>query len=144
MDASKVPAPVKRVVHLGSRSYGRITAPKRMTPAFLICGGQRCGTTSLYRELAGHPMIAEVAVVGVPDPVFGERVRAVAVLRGGVRDRDLPVAALREWAAARLADYKLPVELVTVGELPRNASGKVLKKQLAGLAAPAPATGARP
>ena len=57
MDVSKVPTPVKRVVHLGTRSYGRLTAPARMTPSFLICGGQRCGTTSLYRALAAHPAV---------------------------------------------------------------------------------------
>src|SRR5512145_701795 len=57
MDVRNLPAPMKRVVHLGSRSYGRLTAPGRMTPAFLICGGQRCGTTSLYRALAAHPVV---------------------------------------------------------------------------------------
>src|SRR3954468_13831079 len=62
MDVSKVPAPVKRVVHLGSRSYGRLTAPARMTPSFLICGGQRCGTTSLYRALAAHPVVLKAVL----------------------------------------------------------------------------------
>src|SRR4051812_548805 len=62
MDVSKVPAPLKRVVHLGSRSYGRLTAPGRMTPSFLICGGQRCGTTSLYRALAAHPAVLKAVL----------------------------------------------------------------------------------
>ena len=62
MDVSKVPSPVKRVVHLGSRSYGRLTAPARMTPSFLICGGQRCGTTSLYRALAAHPVVLKAVL----------------------------------------------------------------------------------
>jgi hypothetical protein len=62
MDARKVPAPVKAMVHLGSRSYGRITAPARMTPAFLITGGQRCGTTSLYRALAAHPVVLKAVL----------------------------------------------------------------------------------
>src|SRR3954470_5710761 len=62
MNVSKVPAPVKRVVHLGSRSYGRLTAPARMSPSFLICGGQRCGTTSLYRALAGHPAVLKAVL----------------------------------------------------------------------------------
>lgn len=62
MDVRKVPAPVKRVVHLGSRSYGRLTAPGRMTPSFLICGGQRCGTTSLYRALAAHPVVLKAVL----------------------------------------------------------------------------------
>jgi hypothetical protein len=62
MDVRKVPSPVKRVVHLGSRSYGRLTAPARMTPSFLICGGQRCGTTSLYRALAAHPVVLKAVL----------------------------------------------------------------------------------
>jgi Sulfotransferase domain len=62
MDVRNLPAPMKRVVHLGSRSYGRLTAPGRMTPSFLICGGQRCGTTSLYRALAGHPVVLKAVL----------------------------------------------------------------------------------
>jgi sulfotransferase family protein len=62
MDVRKVPAPVKRMVHLGSRSYGRLTSPARMTPSFLICGGQRCGTTSMYRALAAHPVILKAVL----------------------------------------------------------------------------------
>jgi Sulfotransferase domain len=62
VDVRKVPAPVKAVVHLGSRSYGRMTAPARMTPSFLICGGQRCGTTSLYRALAAHPVVLKAVL----------------------------------------------------------------------------------
>ncbi|GGK91954.1 sulfotransferase family protein [Mangrovihabitans endophyticus] len=62
MDVRNVPAPIKRVVHLGSRSYGRLTAPARMTPSFLICGGQRCGTTSLYRALAAHPVVLKAVL----------------------------------------------------------------------------------
>jgi len=60
--SSHVPTPVKRVVHFGSRSYGRITAPARMLPSFLICGGQRCGTTSLYRALAAHPVVLKAVL----------------------------------------------------------------------------------
>jgi len=67
-------------------------------------------------------------VVGVPDPVMGERVCAVAVPREG---ESLALATVREWAGTQLADYKLPAELVMVSALPRNASGKVIKKQLA-------------
>jgi Sulfotransferase domain len=62
MDVRKAPAPVKRAVHLGSRSYGRLTAAGRMTPSFLICGGQRCGTTSLYRALAAHPLVLKAVL----------------------------------------------------------------------------------
>lgn len=62
IDSSNVPAPVKRIAHLGSRSYGRLTAPARMLPSFLICGGQRCGTTSLYRAVAAHPVVLKAVL----------------------------------------------------------------------------------
>ena len=52
-----VPEPVKSAVLAASRTYGRITASSRMLPSFLICGGQRCGTTSLYRALSAHPAV---------------------------------------------------------------------------------------
>jgi len=97
----------------------------------IIRGGENIYSLEVESVLARHPAIVEVAVVGVPDPLFGERVRAVAVLRPG---QTLTAEALRGWAAAELADYKLPAELVTVPELPRNASGKVMKKVIAGAA----------
>jgi acyl-CoA synthetase (AMP-forming)/AMP-acid ligase II len=95
----------------------------------IIRGGENIYSLEVENVLAHHPAIAEVAVVGRPDPVFGERVRAVAVLRPGAA---LALEELRAWAGPRLADYKQPAELVTVGQLPRNANGKVMKKQLAG------------
>ncbi len=57
MRRDHLPDPVVRAIHLGSRSVGRLTARARMLPSFLICGGQRCGTTSLYRALAAHPAV---------------------------------------------------------------------------------------
>ena len=53
---------MKQLVHTGSRSYGWLTAPGRMLPAFLICGGQRCGTTSMYRALAAHPAVLKAVL----------------------------------------------------------------------------------
>lgn len=55
--AERVPAPVKRIIHTGSRAYGRLTAASRLLPGFLLCGGQRCGTTTLYRALSTHPAV---------------------------------------------------------------------------------------
>ena len=105
----------------------------------IIRGGENVYCLEVESVLARHPAVAEVSVVGVRDDVFGERVRAVAVLREGA---SLPIGALREWAGTQLADYKLPAELVTVDELPRNANGKVIKKQLTGLVAETPPAGA--
>jgi len=95
----------------------------------IIRGGENIYSLEVESVLAQHPSIAEVAVVGVPDPVFGERVRAVAVLRPG---GTLALEELRAWTGPRLADYKQPAELIIASELPRNANGKVMKKQLAG------------
>jgi hypothetical protein len=58
----RVPDAAKRFVHAGSRRYGELTAGRRMLPSFLICGGQRCGTTSLYRALAAHPAIVKAVL----------------------------------------------------------------------------------
>ncbi|CAM3384971.1 sulfotransferase domain-containing protein [Stackebrandtia soli] len=52
-----VPVPLKRVVHAGTRTFGRLTSNRRVLPGFLVSGGQRCGTTSMYRALAQHPAI---------------------------------------------------------------------------------------
>jgi fatty-acyl-CoA synthase len=101
----------------------------------IIRGGENIYSLEVEGVIARHPAVGEVAVVGVPDTVFGERVRAVAVLREGA---SLSIGTLREWAGSQLAGYKLPAELVTVGELPRNASGKVIKQQLAQLATETP------
>jgi Sulfotransferase domain len=53
---------LKSIVHIGSRGYGKLTAERRMLPSFLICGGQRCGTTSLYRALAQHPAVLKAVL----------------------------------------------------------------------------------
>ena len=107
----------------------------------IIRGGENIYSMEVETVLAQHPAVAEVAVVGVPDDLFGERVRAVVVPREAER---LDVSSLRKWAGAQLADYKLPAELITLGELPRNASGKVIKKRLAALTVETPPAGARP
>jgi hypothetical protein len=60
--STQLPDPVKRLVHAGTRTYGRLTAERRMLPSFLICGGQRCGTTSMYRALAQHPAVIKAVL----------------------------------------------------------------------------------
>jgi acyl-CoA synthetase (AMP-forming)/AMP-acid ligase II len=100
----------------------------------IIRGGENIYCLEVESVLAHHPAIAEVAVVGVPDEIFGEVVRAAVALRPGTQ---LELRELREWASVSLADYKLPVELVTTAALPRNASGKVVKDELTQLPATA-------
>ena len=93
----------------------------------IIRGGENIYSLEVENVLATHPDVAEVAVVGVPDPVFDERVRAVVVPWPG---RIPSVESLRAHAAASLAAYKVPAEVRFAGELPRNPSGKVLKRRL--------------
>ncbi|MFE2050852.1 class I adenylate-forming enzyme family protein [Streptomyces sp. NPDC059459] len=94
----------------------------------IIRGGENIYSIEVESVLAGHPGVADVAVVGVPDPVLDERVRAVIVPRPGHAPS---VESLHAHAAVSLADFKLPAEYVFVAELPRNPSGKVLKRRLA-------------
>ncbi|HEY3366785.1 MAG TPA: acyl-CoA synthetase [Symbiobacteriaceae bacterium] len=87
-------------------------------------GGYKVSALEIEEVLRTHPEIAECAVVGVPDPEWGERVGVAAVLRTGT---GLALEDLRRWAADHLAPYKLPSRLLTLAELPRNAMGKVTK-----------------
>ena len=76
--------------------------------------------------LASHPAVIESAIVARPCPVLGERVHAVVVTREPISGE-----ALRSWCAARLSDYKVPETLTVSAEpLPRNANGKIMKRQL--------------
>ena len=90
-------------------------------------GGFKIWSAEVENVLARHPDVVECAVVGVPDPVLGERVRAVVVAAGDA----LGAEAVRAHCAVHLADYKVP-EFVELRRepLPRNANGKVLKARL--------------
>jgi malonyl-CoA/methylmalonyl-CoA synthetase len=93
-------------------------------------GGYKVSALEIEEELRHHPSIAECAVVGLPDPEWGERIAVAVELR---KDARLDLEELRDWARARLAPYKLPRALRTVAALPRNAMGKVIKPEVARL-----------
>ena len=57
MSRIAVPDPVQKAARAASRTYGRLTASRRLLPTFLISGAQRCGTTSMYKTLTGHPQV---------------------------------------------------------------------------------------
>lgn len=87
-------------------------------------GGYKVSALEIEETLRTHPDIRECAVVGAPDPLWGERVCAALVLREGAV---LCCDALRAWGKERLAPYKVPGEAVVLDELPRNSMGKVSK-----------------
>ncbi|MGZ4712489.1 MAG: class I adenylate-forming enzyme family protein [Acidimicrobiia bacterium] len=93
----------------------------------IIRGGHNVYPTDIEAVLLEHPDVQEAAVVGVPHQVLGEDIAAYVVLRDGTA---LEPDALLAFCAERLADYKRPRHLHVVPELPRNATGKVMKHKL--------------
>ncbi|MGZ4242284.1 MAG: AMP-binding protein [Actinomycetota bacterium] len=94
----------------------------------IIRGGENISAPELEGLLATHPAIADVAIVGVPDPRLGERVCAAVVVRPG---ETLTLADVVEYLRARrISTYKLPERLEIVPAIPKTASGKVAKAQL--------------
>ncbi|OBK31229.1 long-chain fatty acid--CoA ligase [Mycobacterium asiaticum] len=91
----------------------------------IISGGENIYSIEVERVLAEHPAVVEVAVIGVPDDKWGEVVKAVVSLEGEVTEAEL-IAFSRE----RLAAYKCPKTIDIADELPRNPTGKILKKDL--------------
>lgn len=96
------------------------------TRDMVISGGVNLYPAEIEQALARHPAIADVAVIGVPDPEWGERLVAVVVPRGHAFDPE----AVTAWAREQLAPYKIPRRYELVDELPRNPTGKVLKREL--------------
>ncbi|MCK8432771.1 long-chain fatty acid--CoA ligase [Streptomyces sp. D2-8] len=93
----------------------------------IISGGENIYPAEIEDQILAHPDIAECAVIGVPDDKWGEVPRAVVVPReGAALDPDEVLASL----AGRLAKYKIPKSVVVADELPRTASGKLLKSRV--------------
>ena len=104
------------------RGYYRIMG--RLSVDIIKSGGYKLSALEIEASLLEHPLIAEVAVIGLPDDTWGEAVTAVVVLKG---DASLELPVLRDWCKGRLSVYKIPQRLRVVTELPRNAMGKVTK-----------------
>jgi acyl-CoA synthetase (AMP-forming)/AMP-acid ligase II len=109
---------------MDAQGYVRITDRKK---DMYISGGFNCYPAEIEKLLASHPAISMVAVVGVADPRMGEVGKAYVVLRPGA---SLTEADLITWSRENMANYKVPRSIAFVDDLPRNASGKVLKTEL--------------
>ena len=130
------------LVSLDAAGYLRIVGRLKDV---IVSGGVNVAAAEVETAIAAHPWVAEVAVFGVPDEHWGERV--VAAVRFApdlpARDDRDPVSAVAADLATRLAPYKLPKQWTVVEEMPLTASGKVQKFRLREqLAAPAPRAGA--
>jgi acyl-CoA synthetase (AMP-forming)/AMP-acid ligase II len=93
----------------------------------VIRGGENIYCIEVENVLYQYPKIVEAAVIGVPDPILGEVVKAVCVLKKGQKASELEI---QEFCKKYLADYKVPKNVCFIDELPRNPAGKVIKKAL--------------
>jgi acyl-CoA synthetase (AMP-forming)/AMP-acid ligase II len=93
----------------------------------IITGGENVYSREVEEVLYGHPAVSEAAVIGLPDATWGERVTAVVALRDGASASDKEIIAV---CRDRLAGFKTPKQVLFVDELPKNVSGKILKREL--------------
>jgi fatty acid CoA ligase FadD36 len=113
------------VAAIDAEGFHRIVG--RESVDLIKSGGYRVGAGEVETCLLGHPNVAEVAVVGIEDADLGQRIRAYVVPRA---DTPMSERELIDFVAQQLSAHKRPREVLMVTELPRNAMGKVQKKQL--------------
>jgi malonyl-CoA/methylmalonyl-CoA synthetase len=101
----------------------------RTSVDILKSGGYKLSALEIEEAIREHPGVAEVAVVGVPDPEWGDRVVACVIARPGC-EASCEEAPLRGFLKERIAPYKVPRQVVQMHDLPRNAMGKVVKPEL--------------
>ena len=95
----------------------------------IVSGGENVFPGEIEDLLATHEAIDEAAAIGVPDEAFGARLRTFVVLRPG---QQLDAKSVKDFVRANLARHKVPRDVVFLDRLPRNASGKVVKRKLNG------------
>ena len=117
-------------MHTGDAAYmdedGYVYIQDRMKD-MIISGGENVYPAQVESAIYGHPAVAEVAVIGVPDDTWGEAVKACIVPKAGVT---LDEASVIEWTRERIAAFKVPKSIDVIEAMPRNASGKILRKDL--------------
>ena len=93
----------------------------------IVSGGENVYPAEVENAVMGCPGVADVAVIGVPDEKWGEAVKAIVVKQA---DADVTAEQVIAWTRERIAGFKVPKSVDFVAELPRNPSGKILKKDL--------------
>src|SRR5699024_4983495 len=93
----------------------------------IISGGVNIYPKEIENVLSTHPKIEDIAVIGVPNPDWGETVKAFVVLKKEVNNIEV---MCRDFLEGKIAHYKIPKLYEKMGALPRNATGKLLKNQL--------------
>jgi fatty-acyl-CoA synthase len=118
---------------LSSGDVGHLDADGRLfidgrDDEMIVSGGENVFPREVEDLLAGHEAVKEVAVIGVDDEEFGQRLKAFLVVK---EDSDLDEDGAKAYVKSNLARYKVPREVEFLDSLPRNATGKVLKRELA-------------
>ena len=116
-------------LHTGDRGVledGRLHVQGRLKN-LIVTGGENVAPEEVETALAEHPAVADAAVIGVPDPDWGEAVTAFVVLRDGA---GAGAEDLTDHCRARLAPFKVPKRIEQVPGLPRGATGKLLREEL--------------
>lgn len=108
---------------------GRLTVTGRKADT-IVSGGENVAPQEVEAALLSHPAVADAGVHGRPDPEWGEAVVATVVVRPGHAPGDDLAQALRAHVGERLARFKVPKQIAFAAELPRTASGKLLRRQL--------------
>jgi long-chain acyl-CoA synthetase len=112
------------VGHVDAEGYVYITDRKK---DLVIKGGENISPKEIEEALQSHPAVAEVAVFGRPDPIFGENVCAAVVLRSGMSATE---EELRAHCAKFVTKFKLPATFVYLDALPKSPNGKILKREI--------------
>ncbi len=102
----------------------------RTSVDILKVGGNKLSALEIERMLLEHPDVAEVVIVGIPDETWGQRVGMIA---RSSNDKPITLEQLQDWCESKMAKYQTPTRLLWMKEIPKNAMGKVNKKELLGL-----------